>query len=111
MWAYYDCDGGFMNFWERGLSQNTNNTTQSNPKHPQEQSKPSSNNMDMMGQIARLNKLSETERMGELMRTAGKMRADGTLNGGDLERIYQTASMFMTEDQLQKLRALIDMVK
>jgi hypothetical protein len=108
-----------MNFWERGQEQSSSKKAQpnGNDKKAQQsaprqgQSSNAKTNFDVMGEIARLNNLSETERMGELMRTANKMRSDGTLNGGDLERIYQTASMFMTEEQLQKLRALIEMVK
>ena len=108
-----------MNFWERGQEQNLSKKAQSNGNDKktqqsaprQGQSSNAKTNLDVMGEIARLNNLSETERMGELMRTANKMRSDGTLNGGDLERIYQTARMFMTEEQLQKLRALIEMVK
>ena len=111
MLAYYDCDGGTMNFWERGINNQNAESNQDKPANQSQNKTPNNHNFDVMVEIARLNSLSEAERMSELMKTAGKMRAEGNLSGGDLERIYKTASMFMTEEQLSRLRALIDMVK
>ena len=101
-----------MNFWEKDLhnsveNQNNAYSHQGNAYHRQN----SSTNANMAEQIARLNSMSEEERLSELMSTAGKMNMNGSLNVNDLERLYQTAGMFMSPDQLKKLRILIDAIK
>ena len=101
-----------MNFWEKDLHNLAEN--QSNPNPHQGNGNPrqsSSANVNMAEQIARLNSMSEEERLSELMSTAGKMNMNGSLNVNDLERLYQTAGMFMSPDQLKKLRTLIDAIK
>ena len=101
-----------MNFWEKDLHNSAEN--QSNPNSYQGNGNPrqnSSTNTNMAEQIARLNSMSEEERLSELMSTAGKMNMNGSLNVNDLERLYQTAGMFMSPDQLKKLRTLIDAIK
>ena len=113
MLAYYECEGDNMNFWEKDLHnsaqthQSNANSHQGNAYHRQN----SSTNANMAEQIARLNSMSEEERLSELMSTAGKMNMNGSLNVNDLERLYQTAGMFMSPDQLKKLRTLIDAIK
>lgn len=112
MLAYYECEGDNMNFWEKDLHNSAEN--QSNPNPHQSNGNPrqnSSTNANMAEQIARLNSMSEEERLSELMSTAGKMNMNGSLNVNDLERLYQTAGMFMSPDQLKKLRTLIDAIK
>ena len=101
-----------MNFWEKDLhnsaeNQSNVNSYQGNGNLRQN----SSTNANMAEQIARLNSMSEEERLSELMSTAGKMNMNGSLNVNDLERLYQTAGMFMSPDQLKKLRTLIDAIK
>ena len=101
-----------MNFWEKDLhnsaeNQSNPNSHQGNAYHRQN----SSANANMAEQIARLNSMSEKERISELMSTASKMNMNGSLNVNDLERLYQTAGMFMSPDQLKKLRTLIDAIK
>ena len=101
-----------MNFWEKDLhnsaeNQGNGNSHQGNG-NPRQDSGP---NVNMAEQIARLNSMSEEERLSELMSTAGKMNMNGSLNVNDLERLYQTAGMFMSPDQLKKLRTLIDAIK
>lgn len=101
-----------MNFWEKDLhnsaeNQRNPNSHQGNAYHRQS----SGANVNMAEQIARLNSMSEEERLSELMSTAGKMNMNGSLNANDLERLYQTAGMFMSPDQLKKLRTLIDAIK
>ncbi len=106
--AYNECDGGNMNFWEKG------NSSQQNQQKAQGQKAHISNNQsvgDMASEIARLNSMDEGARMAELMRTATKMQSNGQLNSADLERVYQTAGMFMNAEQLKKLRTLIDAIK
>ena len=101
-----------MNFWEKDLHNSAEN--QSNPNAHQSNGNPrqnSSANANMAEQIARLNSMSEEERISELKSTAGKMNMNGSLNVNDLERLYQTAGMFMSPDQLKKLRTLIDAIK
>ena len=101
-----------MNFWEKDLHNSAEN--QSNPNTHQGNGNPRQNsgpNVNMAEQIARLNSMSEEERISELMSTAGKMNMNGSLNVNDLERLYQTAVMFMSPDQLKKLRTLIDAIK
>ena len=101
-----------MNFWEKDLHNSAEN--QSNPNSHQgngNSRQNSSANANMAEQIARLNSMSEEERLSELMSTAGKMNMNGSLNVNDLERLYQTAVMFMSPDQLKKLRTLIDAIK
>lgn len=112
MLAYYECEGDNMNFWEKDLhnsaeNQSNANSHQGNAYHRQS----SGSNVNMAEQIARLNSMSEEERLNELMSTAGKMNMNGSLNVNDLERLYQTAGMFMSPDQLKKLRTLIDAIK
>ena len=112
MLAYYECEGDNMNFWEKDLHNSAEN--QSNARNSQSSarnSQSSSTNANMAEQIARLNSMSEEERLSELMSTAGKMNMNGSLNVNDLERLYQTAGMFMSPDQLKKLRTLIDAIK
>ena len=101
-----------MNFWEKDLHNSAEN--QSNVNSHQGNGNPrqnSSTNANMAEQIARLNSMSEEERLSELRSTAGKMNMNGSLNVNDLERLYQTAGMFMSPDQLKKLRTLIDAIK
>ena len=112
MLAYYECEGDNMNFWEKDLHNSAENQRNPNPHqgnayHRQN----SSTNANMAEQIARLNSMSEEERLSELMSTAGKMNMNGSLNVNDLERLYQTAGMFMLPEQLKKLRTLIDAIK
>ena len=112
MLAYYECEGDNMNFWEKDLHNSAEN--QSNPNSHQgngNSRQNSSTNANMAEQIARLNSMSEEERLSELMSTASKMNMNGSLNVNDLERLYQTAGMFMSPDQLKKLRTLIDAIK
>lgn len=112
MLAYYECEGDNMNFWEKDLHNSAGN--QGNANSHQGNGNPrqnSSTNANMAEQIARLNSMSEEERLSELMSTAGKMNMNGSLNVNDLERLYQTAVMFMSPDQLKKLRTLIDAIK
>lgn len=112
MLAYYECEGDDMNFWEKDLHNSAEN--QSNANSHQGNGNPrqnSSTNANMAEQIARLNSMSEEERLSELMATACKMNMNGSLNVNDLERLYQTAGMFMSPDQLKKLRTLIDAIK
>lgn len=105
MLAYYECEGDDMNFWEKDLHNPAENQGNGNPRQN------SSTNANMAEQIARLNSMSEEERLSELMSTACKMNMNGSLNVNDLERLYQTAGMFMSSDQLKKLRTLIDAIK
>ena len=112
MLAYYECEGDNMNFWEKDLHNSAENQSNANSHqgngNPRQNSGP---NVNMAEQIARLNSMSEEERLSELMSTAGKMNMNGSLNVNDLERLYQTAGMFMSPDQLKKLRTLIDAIK
>ena len=112
MLAYYECEGDNMNFWEKDLHNSAENQSKVNSHqgngNPRQNS---STNANMAEQIARLNSMSEEERLSELMTTAGKMNMNGSLNVNDLERLYQTAGMFMSPDQLKKLRTLIDAIK
>ena len=113
MLAYYECEGDDMNFWEKDLHNSAENN-QGNANSHQGNGNPrqnSSTNANMAEQIARLNSMSEEERLSELMSTASKMNMNGSLNVNDLERLYQTAGMFMSPDQLKKLRTLIDAIK
>lgn len=112
MLAYYECEGDNMNFWEKDSHNSAENQSNANShqgnRNPRQNS---STNANMAEQIARLNSMSEEERLSELMSTAGKMNMNGSLNVNDLERLYQTAVMFMSPDQLKKLRTLIDAIK
>lgn len=101
-----------MNFWEKDLHNSAENQSNSNSHQGNGNTRQSSgSNVNMAEQIARLNSMSEEERLSELMSTAGKMNMNGSLNVNDLERLYQTAVMFMSPDQLKKLRTLIDAIK
>ena len=112
MLAYYECEGDNMNFWEKDLHNSAENQSNSNSHQGNGNTRQSSgSNVNMAEQIARLNSMSEEERLSELMSTAGKMNMNGSLNVNDLERLYQTAVMFMSPDQLKKLRTLIDAIK
>lgn len=124
MQAYNDCEGESMNFWERNQGEinqnhqnkqsnnvnsnfNTANTQSAQGQAYQNQGQ----NFNVMEHIARLGNMSDEDRMKELTRTASSMKQSGSLNPQDLEKVYQTASMFMNADQLSRLRTLIDMLK
>ena len=124
MQAYNDCEGDIMNFWERDLnsgSQNgqnkqSNAVNQNNYKENVQFSngQPHQNpnqNFNVMEHIARLGNMSEEDRLSELTKTATSMKQTGAFNIQDLEKVYQTAGMFMNADQLSRLRTLIDMLK
>lgn len=123
MQAYNDCEGESMNFWEReqySSNQNSKNKqsngTNSNFNHSNVGAQNTehtmgANNINLYEQMARLNNMSEEERLKELTKTASNMKQDGRLNSQDLEKVYQTAGMFMTSEQLSRLRTLIDMLK
>ena len=113
-----------MNFWER--NQRTDN--QNNKNRQSNQSNQNNNhdnmqkeapytaqsqntNFNVYEHISRLSGMSEDERLGELARTASGMKQNGSLDPQDLERVYQTAGMFMNGEQLSRLRTLIDMLK
>ena len=113
-----------MNFWERNQGEinqnhqnkqsnnvnsnfNTANTQSAQGQAYQNQGQ----NFNVMEHIARLGNMSDEDRMKELTRTASSMKQSGSLNPQDLEKVYQTASMFMNADQLSRLRTLIDMLK
>ena len=113
-----------MNFWERDLDLN-NQTSQNrqsnnaNTKHyttntqnisGQQQLK-HGQNFNVLEHISRLGNMSEEDRLRELTKTASSMKQTGSFNPQDLERVYQTAGMFMNTEQLARLRTLIDMLK
>ena len=113
-----------MNFWERNLqtnnknnqnrqsncinSNNTQNMAQGDGMHS---TQAQSANFNVYEHISRLNSMSEDERLAELAKTACGMKQSGSLDSQDLERLYQTAGMFMNQEQLSRLRTLIDMLK
>jgi hypothetical protein len=124
MQAYNDCEGESMNFWERNQgeiyqhhqnkqSNNVNsNFNTANTQSTQGQSCQNLNqNFNVTEHIARLGNMSEEDRLSELTKTATSMKQTGAFNVQDLEKVYQTASMFMNADQLSRLRTLIDMLK
>ena len=113
-----------MNFWERDLHSNNQNqqNKQSNavnsssytnfqPNANVQQTEQQNANFNVMEHIARLSTMSDEDRMKELTKTASGMKQEGKFNATDLERVYQTAGMFMTTEQLARLRTLIDMLK
>lgn len=121
-----------MNFWEKGVDSHhvtgqsngqnrgeNKGSQQDNNQYGQWAYQPNitaygvgqNANKDMLDQISRLSQMSEQDRVNELMRTAGSMHSNGTLNTADLERMYQTAGLFMNAEQLKKLRTLIDAIK
>ena len=120
MQAYNDCEGESMNFWERdqystnqnGKNKQSNNTNSNfNATNNHNQQTQGASHFNIYEQMSRLNNMSEEERLRELTKTATSMKQDGRLNGQDLEKVYQTAGMFMTSEQLSRLRSLIDMLK
>lgn len=124
MQAYNDCEGESMNFWERDLHSNNQNqqNKQSNavnsssytncqPSSNVQQTEQQNANFNVMEHIARLSTMSDEDRMKELTKTVSGMKQEGKFNATDLERVYQTAGMFMTTEQLARLRTLIDMLK
>ena len=123
MQAYNDCEGESMNFWERDQYSNNQNSKNkqsngtnskfncSNVGAQNTEHTIGANNINLYEQMARLNNMSEEERLKELTKTATNMKQEGRFNSQDLEKVYQTASMFMTSEQLSRLRTLIDMLK
>lgn len=123
MQAYNDCEGENMNFWERdqyssnqSIKNKQSNSVNSNFNHSNVGAQNTDhaagmNNFNLYEQMARLNNMSEEERLKELTKTASNMKQDGRFNSQDLEKVYQTAGMFMTSEQLSRLRTLIDMLK
>ena len=124
MQAYNDCEGESMNFWERDLHSNnqyqqnkqsnavnSSSYTDYQPNSNVQQTEQQNANFNVMEHIARVSTMSDEDRMKELTKTASGMKQEGKFNATDLERVYQTAGMFMTTEQLARLRALIDMLK
>lgn len=66
---------------------------------------------DAMNTYARFQGKSEQELMGELSSLVSKMKADGTLDVGTLERLYSATSAMLNAEQRERMRALIDMLK
>ena len=124
MQAYNDCEGESMNFWERDLDLNnqTSQNRQSNNANTKHYTTNTQNisgqqqlkygqNFNVLEHISRLGNMSEEDRLRELTKTASSMKQTGSFNPQDLERVYQTAGMFMNTEQLARLRTLIDMLK
>ena len=122
--AYNECEGEYMNFWERNLNANeqhsqnrqsnniySKNNASNNQNQGGQYSSNQHQNFNVMEHIARLGSMSEEDRLHELTKTASSMKQQGAFNIQDLERVYQTAGMFMSADQLARLRTLIDMLK
>ncbi len=54
---------------------------------------------------------SEDELNSELYKEVEKLKKDGKFNVSDFEKIYETAKMFMSPDQADKMRKIIDRLK
>lgn len=54
---------------------------------------------------------SESELMGELLRSVDKGRSDGSLDEGELERFASSVSGMLSPEQYNKMRSIIDTIK
>ncbi len=83
-----------MNFWEKQTSD-----------------KDFSQSENLNEQISRMGNMSNEDLMKELFKVSSSMKAENRLSSDDLERFYQTASMFLNSDQLARLREIINLLK
>lgn len=118
-----------MNFWEQDGKRNYDNKAGGN--NAQNQSGFSreikndsvgagANNANAFGspnpqnleeQLRRYSTMNEQQLLAELLRSAGGMKANGSLTADELENFYSRAAAFMSTEQLTKLRTLINMLK
>lgn len=83
-----------MNFWEKQTSDNDFSQSE-----------------NLNEQISRMGSMSNEDLMKELFKVSSNMKAENRLSADDLERFYQTASMFLSSDQLVRLREIINLLK
>ncbi len=69
------------------------------------------NKDDFQNKFNRYQNKSEDSLMSEMLSTAAKMKADGSFSAEELESFYERVSGYMSAEQQQKLRSLIDMLK
>ena len=88
-----------MNFWEKNYESDKNNARTQGIQD------------DLQEKISEYASKSQDELMRELLLTANRMRADGNLSSNDLENFYNRVSAFLNEEQRERMRALIEMLK
>ena len=66
---------------------------------------------DAMSAYARFQGKSEQELMGELTSLVSRMKADGSFDVESLDKLYDTASPMLNDQQKTRMRAIIDMLK
>lgn len=54
---------------------------------------------------------SENELLLELSQVANKMKRDGTFDVGELENFYATASPYLNDEQRNRMKSIINMLK
>lgn len=54
---------------------------------------------------------SENELLLELSQVANKMKRDGTFDVGELENFYVTASPYLNDEQRNRMKSIINMLK
>lgn len=91
-----------MNFWER------NGNEYDAYKKTENQNASGTNWQDKIDEYA---SKSQDELMGELLANASRMKADGTLTPQDLDNFYNRVSAFLNDEQRERMRTLIEMLK
>ena len=109
-----------MNFWERDENAYKNYSQKQNDKGYGAQtqyfnnSDTAQNRYNAENMQAKINEYagkSQSELMQELLSTANRMKGEGTLNSKDLDDFYSRASVFLNDEQKERMRTLIDMLK
>ncbi len=68
-------------------------------------------NEDLARRLAGFEGKSEEQLMGELLSSVGRMKSEGSFDPAALDRLYATASQFLSQGQRERMRAIIDMLK
>lgn len=106
-----------MNFWERnnfngqnggygnqnGYGRNSSNNTNQSCGGCTEQ--------DVRERMEQFNGKTEEQLMSELTAMVARMKSEGTFDTSVIDNLYATASPFLNEEQRQRMRAIVDLLK
>ena len=91
-----------MNFWER---------TNGGDGYGKSNDSAVSGQANWQDKIDEYASKSQDELMRELLSSGARMKADGTLTAQDLDNFYSRVEAFLNDEQRQRMRALIEMLK
>lgn len=71
----------------------------------------SSDQDELMAQAQQYASMSESDLMGQMFSVAKEEKSKGNLDDAKLDEFYRSATGMLSQDQLVKLRSLIDLLK